>query len=161
MCRAFSLAPASQILPSHLIGQKKNKISGWEKKFFKKFSGEAFPSPERYLCSNRKEARDKPEPQFHFSFFLTDRWQKCFRHQAHTQAKSISERLALGDAVHLVAAVLILLQRFLLLFCQRSIQFLAVPDHQFHQLLELLVNTIALLEGRDVAVPEFLADVLP
>ena len=49
---ALSLTPACQNLRPHLIGQKKNKISGGKKKFFKKFSGieHADPHETHILC---------------------------------------------------------------------------------------------------------------
>jgi len=57
--------------------------------------------------------------------------------------------------MHLVHAILELLKCFLLLVRERTIQFLAVPGDQLRQFLEPLIATSALLEGGDVAVPEF------
>ena len=82
-------------------------------------------------------------------------WKKeGFSHQLHSESEAIGECIALGDAVHLVHAFLELFKRFLLLVRKRSVQLLAIPGYQFQQFLESFVTARALLEGRDVAVPE-------
>ena len=82
-------------------------------------------------------------------------WQKeGFSHQLHPESKTVGEGIALGDAVHLVHAFLKLFKRFLLLIRESAVQFLAVPGNQLQQFFQSFVTTSALLEGRDVAVPE-------
>ena len=63
-------------------------------------------------------------------FFLTQWQKKGFSHQLHSESESVGEGIALGDAVHLVHAVLELFECFLLLAPKRSVQFLAIPGYQ-------------------------------
>ena len=88
--------------------------------------------------------------------FVLAQWQKeGFSHQLHSESESVGEGIALGDAVHLVHAILELLECFLLLFRKGSVQFLAVPGNEFEQFFQPFIATSTLLEGGDVAVPEF------
>ena len=48
---------------------------------------------------------------------LTDKQKEGFSHQPHSESESVGEGISLGDAVHLVHAVLKLFERFFLLFC--------------------------------------------
>ena len=87
--------------------------------------------------------------------FVLAQWQKeGFSHQLHTESEAVGEGIALGDAVHLVHAVLKLFECFFLLIRERTIQFLAVPGDKLQQFFQPLVAASALLEGRDVPVPE-------
>ena len=63
-------------------------------------------------------------------FILTQGQKEGFCHQLHTEPKSVGKGIALGDAVHLVHAVLELLQCFFLLIRERAVQFLTVPGDQ-------------------------------
>ena len=86
--------------------------------------------------------------------FVLTQWQKKgFSHQLHAQAESVGESIALGDAVHLVHAVLEFSEDLLLLICERSVQFLSVPGDQLQELLQPFIATSTLLEGRYVSVP--------
>ena len=86
-------------------------------------------------------------------FFVLTQWQKKgFSHQLYSESESVGEGITLGDAVHLVHAVLEFFKDLLLLICKRSVQLLSVPGNQFQQFLEPLVATSALLEGGYVAV---------
>ena len=86
--------------------------------------------------------------------FVLAQWQKeGFSHQLHSESESVGEGIALGNAVHLVHAVLEFLQCFLLLVCKRFSQLLAIPGYEFEQFFQPFIATSALLEGRDVAVP--------
>ena len=72
-----------------------------------------------------------PQTCFLSLFFFTE-WQKeGFSHQLHSESESVGEGISLGNAVHLVHAILELFQRFLLLGCDRAIQLLSVPGDQF------------------------------
>ena len=86
-------------------------------------------------------------------FFLTQWQKKGFSHQLYSESESVGEGITLGDAVHLVHAVLEFFKDLLLLICERSVQFLTVPGNQFQELLQPFVATGALLEGRYVSVP--------
>ena len=87
--------------------------------------------------------------------FVLAQWQKeGFSHQLHSEPEAVGKGIVFGDAVHLVHAILKLFQRFLLLFRECSVQFFAVPGDQLQQFLEPLVTSSALLEGRDVSIPE-------
>ena len=88
-------------------------------------------------------------------FFLAQWQKKGFSHQLYSESEFVGEGIALGDAVHLVHAILELFKCFFLLIRECAVQFLTVPGNQFQQFLEPLVATSALLEGGDVAVPEF------
>ena len=63
-------------------------------------------------------------------FFLTYGQKEGFSHQLHTESESVGKHIALGDAVHLVHAVLELFERFLLLVRERTIQFFAIPGDE-------------------------------
>ena len=64
-------------------------------------------------------------------FFVLTQWQKKgFSHQLHADSEAIGEGIALGNAVHLVHAVLEFFKCFLLLVRERSVQFLTVPGDQ-------------------------------
>ena len=66
--------------------------------------------------------------------FVLAQWQKeGFSHQLHSEPEAVGKGIALGDAVHLVHAILELLKCFLLLFRKGSVQFLAVPGNEFEQ----------------------------
>ena len=68
--------------------------------------------------------------------FILTQWQKeGFSHQLHSESETVGEGITLGDAVHLVHAILELFQCFLLLFCKGFVQILAVPGDQFQQFL--------------------------
>ena len=63
--------------------------------------------------------------------FILTQWQKeGFSHQLHSESEAVGEGVALGNAVHLVHAVLEFLQCFFLFVCERSVQFLTVPGNQ-------------------------------
>ena len=88
--------------------------------------------------------------------FVLAQWQKeGFSHQLHSEPEAVGKGIAFGDAVHLVHAILELFQRFLLFVRKRTVQFLTVPGYEFEQFLEPFIATSALLEGGDIAVPEF------
>ena len=85
---------------------------------------------------------------FIWSLFFLSQWQKeGFSHQLHSESEAVGEGIALGDAVHLVHAVLKLFQRFFLLVRERAVQFLAIPSYQREQFFESFVTACALLEG--------------
>ena len=87
--------------------------------------------------------------------FVLAQWQKeGFSHQLHSEPEAVGKGIALGDAVHLVHAILEFFKRFLLLLCKCAVQFLTVPGNQLQEFLQPFVTTSALLEGRYVAVPE-------
>ena len=63
--------------------------------------------------------------------FVLAQWQKeGFSHQLHSESEAVGEGIALGNAMHLVHAVLELFQRFFLLIRERAVQFLTVPGDQ-------------------------------
>ena len=63
--------------------------------------------------------------------FVLAQWQKeGFSHQLHSEPEAVGKGIALGDAVHLVHAILEFLQCFLLLFRERFSKLLAVPGYQ-------------------------------
>ena len=63
--------------------------------------------------------------------FVLAQWQKeGFSHQLHSESEAVGEGIALGDAVHLVHAVLELFKRFLLLVRERFTELLAIPGYQ-------------------------------
>ena len=82
-----------------------------------------------------------------------------FSHQLHSESKAMGEGIALGDAVHLVHAVLELFECFFLLFRKCSVQFLSVPGNQLQEFLQPFVATSTLLKGGYVSVPEFVNDI--
>ena len=53
---------------------------------------------------------------------LTQGQKEGFGHQLHSESESVGEGISLGDAVHLVHAVLEFFKDFLLLVCERSVQ---------------------------------------
>ena len=61
---------------------------------------------------------------------LTDKQKETFCYQLHSKTEAVGEGIALGNAMHLVHAVLELFERFLLLFRERAVQFLTVPGNQ-------------------------------
>ena len=62
---------------------------------------------------------------------ILTQWQKeGFSHQLHSESEAVGEGIALGNAVHLVHAVLKLFERFLLLFRERFPQLITIPRHQ-------------------------------
>ena len=68
---------------------------------------------------------------------LTQGQKEGFSYQLHSESEAIGEGIALGDAVHLIHAVLELFERFLrplsirgLLSRERTFQFLTVPGNQ-------------------------------
>ena len=66
--------------------------------------------------------------------FILTQWQKeGFSHQLHSESEAVGEGVALGNAVHLVHAVLKFFKCFFLLVCERSVQFLTVPGYEFEQ----------------------------
>ena len=92
--------------------------------------------------------------------FILTQWQKeGFSHQLHSESEAVGEGVALGNAVHLVHAVLKFFKDLLLLICECSVQILAIPDNQLQEFLQPFVATSALLEGRYVSVPEFVNDI--
>ena len=55
--------------------------------------------------------------------FVLTQWQKeGFSHQLHSESEAVGESIALGDAVHLVHAILEFFKRFLLLLCKCAVQ---------------------------------------
>ena len=63
--------------------------------------------------------------------FVLAQWQKeGFSHQLHSESEAVGEGVALGDAVHLIHAVLELFKRFLLLVREGSTKLVAIPRHQ-------------------------------
>ena len=68
--------------------------------------------------------------------FILTQWQKeGFSHQLHSESEAIGECIALGDAVHLVHAILELLKCFRLFVRKRAVQVLTVPGNQLQQFL--------------------------
>ena len=80
----------------------------------------------------RTENRSGLFPQTCFlSLFFVTEWQKeGFSHQLHSESESVGEGIALGDAVHLVHAILELLKCFLLLVRECTVQLFAIPGYQ-------------------------------
>ena len=63
--------------------------------------------------------------------FVLAQWQKeGFSHQLHSEPEAVGKGIALGDAVHLVHAVLELFKRFLLLVRERAVKFLSISGDQ-------------------------------
>ena len=63
--------------------------------------------------------------------FILTQWQKeGFSHQLHSESEAVGEGVALGNAVHLVHAILEFFKNLLLLICERTVQFLSVPGNQ-------------------------------
>ena len=90
---------------------------------------------------------------FRLLLFVLTQWQKKgFSHQLHTELEGVGEGIMLGDAVHLVHAILELLQRFLLLFCESLTELLSIPGNQLQEFLQPFIAASALLEG-GYAVP--------
>ena len=92
-------------------------------------------------------------PSYSPIFILTQGQKEGFSHQLHTESEAVGEGVALGNAVHLVHAVLKFFKCFFLLFCERTVQFLSVSGDQLQQFLQPFVATGALLEGGYVSVP--------
>ena len=68
--------------------------------------------------------------------FVLAQWQKeGFSHQLHSEPEAVGEGIALGDAVHLVHAILELFKCFFLLIRECAVQFLAIPGYEFEQFL--------------------------
>ena len=58
-------------------------------------------------------------------------WQKeGFSHELHAESESIGEGIALGDAVHLVHALLKLFECVFLLIRECTVQLFAIPGNQ-------------------------------
>ena len=86
-------------------------------------------------------------PSYSPIFILTQGQKEGFCHQLHTESEAVGKGVALGDAMHLVHAILEFFKRFLLLLCKCAVQFLTVPGNQLQELLQPFVTTSALLEG--------------
>ena len=63
-------------------------------------------------------------------FILTQRQKEGFSHQLHSESEAVGEGIALGDAVHLIHAILEFFKCFLLLVRERTIQFFASPGDE-------------------------------
>ena len=57
-------------------------------------------------------------PSCSLIIILTQGQKEGFSHELHSESKAIGEGISLGDAVHLVHAVLKLFECFFLLFCE-------------------------------------------
>ena len=98
-------------------------------------------------------------PSYSPIFILTQGQQEGFSHQLHSESEAVGEGVALGNAVHLVHAVLKFFKDLLLLICECSVQILAIPGNQLQEFLQPFVATSALLEGGYISVPEFVNDI--
>ena len=92
-------------------------------------------------------------PSFSPIFILTQGQKEGFSHQLHTESEAVGEGVALGNAVHLVHAVIELFECFFLLFRKCSVQVLSISGNQLQEFLQPFVAASALLEGGYVSVP--------
>ncbi len=61
---------------------------------------------------------------------FANRQKEGLSHQLHSKSETVGEGIALGDAVHLVHAILELFKRFLLLVRERAVKFLSISGDQ-------------------------------